>query len=129
MLFGLNPLTWWATRSSGNPLFDVAITVNVEMPAVAGLALRVKYFFTPDPCHRQVGQFGAMDNKQIDAVGITAFQPICIRQEVLVDFRVYFSSGAGARCVAMIQVNKKIGGGNGPGMTFMADKLLAIFAL
>ncbi len=61
-----------------NPLFNAAITINIKMPAIAGLGLRVVHFFAIIPCRSQVGQLRTMDYKQVDFISAAAIQALCV---------------------------------------------------
>ena len=63
-----------------DPLFNTAITVNIKMPAIPGLALLVNLFLSPYPRHGQIGQLGTMNDHQLDAFGAATFQTLRIRQ-------------------------------------------------
>jgi hypothetical protein len=65
---------------NGHPFFNTAITVNIKMPAVTGLALRMNQLLTPYPRRGQIGQFCTMYDHQLDDVGATTVQALYIRQ-------------------------------------------------
>jgi hypothetical protein len=95
----------------------LTISFYVKMPGVPGAAVRIMNLPAVVACSGQIGEFGAMDNDQVNYRSRPAFQARHIRQMVLNDPRVVHHAPAlsGIACragtdrIAMLEMNEAVG--------------------
>ena len=69
----------------GNPLFNPARSIYIEVSGIAGTGIGVVYALAVLPRHDKVGKFCAVDNNKIYRLEKTALQVRKIRQVILMD--------------------------------------------
>jgi hypothetical protein len=98
-------------------LFDITIPFYVEVPGISGSALRIVYFFSVVARGGQVGEFGTMENDQVQRLDSPGFQARHIGKIILNDYRLVHRArtlsgvtrGAGAYRIAVLKMNEAVG--------------------